>query len=148
MNHPASQAAYKKMTLLMPSRHTRIRKTIRRRISIAWGNAWSLRSRFITESQKTGACDSLSRHQKNMLFVPGTCRTGIQLISDMLNRIPDSAICACCSRCAAPPMPFRWWQASKLPAGARVAAFPGSTNPDDAADGIWPATWISDFWHE
>ena len=96
-----------------------------------------------------------------MLTVPGTRRTGAQPVSDMLNRIPDSAIFACCSRRTAPPMPFQWWPAPKLTVGARVAAFPGSPNPDDAADGIWPAknykkqykhirpaTWINDFWHE
>jgi hypothetical protein len=60
-----------------------------------------------------------------------------------------------------PPMPLRWWQAPRLPAGARVVAFPGAPNPDDAAAGIWPAqgykrlykhirpaAWINDFWHE
>lgn len=60
-----------------------------------------------------------------------------------------------------PPMPFRWWVAPKIPEGARVIAFPGSPNPDDAAAGRWPAksykklykhirpaTWINDHWHE
>jgi len=57
-----------------------------------------------------------------------------------------------------PAMPMRWWQAPRLPDGARVVAFPGSPNPDDAAAGIWPAKsykklykhirptkWINDF---
>lgn len=60
-----------------------------------------------------------------------------------------------------PAMPFRWWQAPRLPKGSRVVAFPGSPNPDDAAAGIWPAkgykklykhirptSWINDFWYE
>lgn len=61
-----------------------------------------------------------------------------------------------------PPMPMRWWQAPRLPAGARVVAFPGDPNPHDAVRGIWPvkkwykklykhilpATWIADYWHE
>jgi hypothetical protein len=60
-----------------------------------------------------------------------------------------------------PAMPIRWWKAPVLPSGARVVAFPGAPNPDDAAAGHWPAksykkiykhirpaTWVSDFWRE
>lgn len=60
-----------------------------------------------------------------------------------------------------PPMPARWWQTPYLPAGARVVAFPGSPNPDDAAIGKWPAksykkiykhikpaAWVNEHWRE
>lgn len=60
-----------------------------------------------------------------------------------------------------PPLPQRWWQEPPLPAGARVVAFPGSPNPDEAMAGRWPtkwykrfyktcrpARWIADHWHE
>ena len=80
--------------------------------------------------------------------------------------IPDTAFwpdewCVLFKVQCVPAMPMRWWQAPRLPTGARVVAFPGSPNPDDAADGIWPAksykklykhirpaTWINDYWHE
>jgi len=60
-----------------------------------------------------------------------------------------------------PPMPQRWWRPPYLPASARVVAFPGVPNPDEAVVGHWPstwykkiykhirpATWIADFWKE
>lgn len=59
------------------------------------------------------------------------------------------------------PMPQRWWQAPSLPATARVVAFPGVPNPDEAVIGHWPAvwykriykhilpaTWIAEHWKE
>lgn len=59
-----------------------------------------------------------------------------------------------------PPWPLRFWQPPRLPAGARVVAFPGVPNPHDAVRGHWPvkrawkksykfirpATWIEDHW--
>ncbi len=81
-------------------------------------------------------------------------------------KIPDvtfwpDAWCTLFKIHSVPPMPFRWWQTPKIPDGARVIAFPGSPNPDDAAAGIWPAksykklykhirpaAWINDHWHE
>jgi len=60
-----------------------------------------------------------------------------------------------------PPMPQRWWKAPFLPATAKVVAFPGSPNPDEALDGTWPckwhkkwykhilpAKWVGEYWHE
>ncbi|MDO8845413.1 MAG: hypothetical protein Q7U98_13010 [Methylicorpusculum sp.] len=61
-----------------------------------------------------------------------------------------------------PPMPFRWWQKPKLPNNAKVVAFPGDPNPDDALIGEWPthkwykksykyikpSLWINDYWYE
>ncbi len=60
-----------------------------------------------------------------------------------------------------PPMPQRWWKAPFLPSTARVVAFPGVPNPDEAMVGHWPspwykkiykhilpAAWISDYWRE
>lgn len=60
-----------------------------------------------------------------------------------------------------PPMPQRWWKAPHLPPTAKVVAFPGLPNPDDALIGVWPApwykkiyktirpaTWIADYWKE
>jgi hypothetical protein len=40
-----------------------------------------------------------------------------------------------------PPMPQRWWRAPFLPSTARVVAFPGVPNPDEAVLGHWPAVW-------
>lgn len=60
-----------------------------------------------------------------------------------------------------PPMPQRWWKAPFLPASAKVVAFPGIPNPDEALVGCWPgewhkkwykhilpAKWIEDHWQE
>jgi hypothetical protein len=60
-----------------------------------------------------------------------------------------------------PPMPQRWWQPPFLPPTARVVAFPGVPNPDEAVVGLWPAawykriykhilpaTWIAEHWRE
>ncbi|MFZ2620107.1 MAG: hypothetical protein WAX89_04465 [Alphaproteobacteria bacterium] len=37
-----------------------------------------------------------------------------------------------------PPLPFRWWQAPKLPADARIVIFHGKPDPDEALRGEWP----------
>jgi hypothetical protein len=60
-----------------------------------------------------------------------------------------------------PPMPFRWWKTPIFPKDAKIIAFPGDPNPDDALAGHWPGkwykkiykhvlptTWIADYWHE
>lgn len=60
-----------------------------------------------------------------------------------------------------PSMPARWWKTPILPPNARVVAFPGVPNPDEAVVGVWPAkwykgfykhirpaVWINDFWRE
>lgn len=44
------------------------------------------------------------------------------------------------------PMPKRWWQEPSLPDTARVVAFPGSPNPDEAVEGHWPASWYKRFY--
>lgn len=40
-----------------------------------------------------------------------------------------------------PPMPHRWWRTPKLPESAKIVAFPGDPNPDDAMAGSWPSKW-------
>lgn len=45
-----------------------------------------------------------------------------------------------------PPMPQRWWKPPFLPASARVVAFPGLPNPDEAVEGRWPAPWHKRFY--
>ena len=45
-----------------------------------------------------------------------------------------------------PPMPMRWWLEPRLPGAARVVAFPGSPNPDEAEVGNWPAKWYKRFY--
>jgi len=58
-----------------------------------------------------------------------------------------------------PSWPSRFWERPRIPAGARVIAFPGVPNPHEAVEGRWPAkwykktykfirpaTWIADLW--
>jgi hypothetical protein len=59
-----------------------------------------------------------------------------------------------------PPLPWRWWQAPKLPADARIVVFHGKPDPDEAMRGHWPVkkwwkkiyktvrptSWIGDYW--
>lgn len=59
-----------------------------------------------------------------------------------------------------PAWPVRFWKAPVLPEGARVIAFPGVPNPDQALRGEWPerklrkrlyktiqpAEWIREYW--
>lgn len=40
-----------------------------------------------------------------------------------------------------PKWPQRLWQPTPLPPSARVVAFHGKPDPDEAAQGIWPAPW-------
>lgn len=40
-----------------------------------------------------------------------------------------------------PPWPARFWQVPALPAEARVVAFHGKPDPDEAAVGRWPCVW-------
>lgn len=61
-----------------------------------------------------------------------------------------------------PAWPLRFWMEPPIPEGARVVAFPGSPNPHEAAEGIWPvkhpikktykyitpATWINRIYTE
>lgn len=56
-----------------------------------------------------------------------------------------------------PKAMLNWFLPSKLPADARIVAFHGKPNPDDALVGHWPggphkrllpATWIADHWRE
>jgi hypothetical protein len=60
-----------------------------------------------------------------------------------------------------PPMPQRWWKTPELPTTAKVVAFPGAPNPDEAMLGHWPciwykkwykhiqpSPWINKFWQE
>ncbi|MDT8407368.1 MAG: glycosyl transferase [Methylococcales bacterium] len=61
-----------------------------------------------------------------------------------------------------PPMPLRWWRPPALPETARVVAFPGEPNPDQAIAGLWPAKksykkiykhilptdWVAEHWRE
>ena len=38
-----------------------------------------------------------------------------------------------------PRFPFNWWQEASLPKDARIVAFTGHPDPDEARDGKWPA---------
>lgn len=40
-----------------------------------------------------------------------------------------------------PRFPLNWVQTPALPANTRIVAFTGKPDPDEAAAGIWPATW-------
>ena len=59
-----------------------------------------------------------------------------------------------------PSWPSRFWREPVLPPTARVVAFPGDPNPDDALEGVWPpgktikkiykhilpTRWIGEIW--
>jgi len=40
-----------------------------------------------------------------------------------------------------PPWPLNFWRSPKLPEGARLVAFTGKPDPDEALEGRWPAPW-------
>lgn len=40
-----------------------------------------------------------------------------------------------------PPFPLNWMKTPTLPNGARLVAFTGKPDPDEAAVGAWPAVW-------
>ena len=40
-----------------------------------------------------------------------------------------------------PPFPVNWFKTPELPADARIVAFTGHPDPDEALEGKWPAPW-------
>ncbi len=40
-----------------------------------------------------------------------------------------------------PRFPANWWRTPRLPEDARIIAFTGHPDPDEARDGTWPAPW-------
>ena len=60
-----------------------------------------------------------------------------------------------------PPFPFNWFREPALTPEARIVAFTGRPDPDEAAIGVWPAplhkrfykhalpaTWVNEHWRE
>ncbi len=66
-------------------------------------------------------------------------------------RIPEQrfwprAWCISFKHSCLPPVPLRWFKAPELPKDARVIAFTGKPDPDEAAEGRWPAAWYKKFY--
>jgi hypothetical protein len=45
-----------------------------------------------------------------------------------------------------PPFPKNWWQMPELPSTARIVAFHGKPDPEEALRGEWPAKWYKRFY--
>jgi len=45
-----------------------------------------------------------------------------------------------------PQFPMNWLQVPQLPTTARIIAFTGHPDPDEARDGRWPAPWYKKFY--
>lgn len=104
--------------------------------------------------------EGLLRHSASILSDYRNSQTYISRNVDELCFWPDDWCVLFKTHCV-PKWPARFWQSPMLPATARVVAFPGVPNPDQAVRGEWPAKhykkvyktirparWIAEHWHE
>lgn len=69
-----------------------IRKEIRKKIYFFWGRSWKVRSALIPSKILSEAEKELEKHQESMFFMLGNGRSGTQLISTLLNSIPNCKV--------------------------------------------------------
>lgn len=66
-----------------------------------------------------------------------------QYISDQISEFAfwPSEWCLSFKHSIMPPFPLNWLKTPHLPPTARIVAFTGHPDPDEARDGQWPAPW-------